>query len=277
MSLAAAGCLDVAFKRYARKSRSRGVYVALCGAVWTLLQLALFGALDAQPALDATTLGYGTAAGVVLTVANLLLIESLSHLDVSLGSTIYRLNTIGVVILSVLVLHEAAGPMKLAGIGLGVGAVWLLYEHRVPLDAARGMAFFLWLAIFASALRAIFGVVAKAGLSAGADGDTVLLIYAMTWVPAGLVYAWWREGGARITGPKLAYGAVSGILIFATANTLIAALKGGDVSTLAPIANLSFIVALLISAGLGMERLNVRKLAAVGLAGLAIVLLARVA
>ena len=46
------------------------------------------------------TVGYGLIAGPVLALANILLIESLAHLDVSLGSTIYSLNTIGFVVLS---------------------------------------------------------------------------------------------------------------------------------------------------------------------------------
>ncbi|MCP5093843.1 MAG: EamA/RhaT family transporter, partial [Gammaproteobacteria bacterium] len=102
LSLTAAGFLDVSFKRYSRKERSRGVYVFGCGLVWTVLQLGLLAARDLAPAVDAVSVSYGIAAGVLVAAANLLLIESLKHLDVSLGSTIYRLNTIGVVVLSVL-------------------------------------------------------------------------------------------------------------------------------------------------------------------------------
>ena len=47
-----------------------------------------------------TTVAYGLISSPVLVLANILLIESLAHLDVSPGSTIYRLNTIGFVVLS---------------------------------------------------------------------------------------------------------------------------------------------------------------------------------
>ena len=53
-----------------------------------------------EPTFDMTTVSYGLIAGPVLVLANILLIESLAHLDVSLASTIYRLNTIGIVVLS---------------------------------------------------------------------------------------------------------------------------------------------------------------------------------
>ncbi len=47
-----------------------------------------------------TMVGYGLIAGPMLVLANILLIESVAHLDISLGSTIYKLNTIGFVVLS---------------------------------------------------------------------------------------------------------------------------------------------------------------------------------
>ena len=55
---------------------------------------------DLEPTFDMTTVAYGLIASTVLALANILLITSLAHLDVSLGSTIYRLNTIGFVVLS---------------------------------------------------------------------------------------------------------------------------------------------------------------------------------
>ncbi len=275
LSLVSAGCLDVSFKRFSRKSRSRGIYVAFCGIVWTALQLAYVSSQDIEIRLDAVTVGYGAAAGLVVAVANLLLIESLTHLNVSMGSTIYRLNTIGVIILSVLVLGEPLGALKVLGILCGIFAVWVLYEQPAAAVAVKGAVACFWLAVAASALRAIFGVTAKAGLTAGADANTMLLLYAVAWVPSGLAYAWWREGRVRITATKVAYGAVSGFLLYLTANFLIAAMAFGDVSVVAPIANLSFIVALLISAGMGMEQLTPRKGAAIAIAGVAIYLLAQ--
>jgi len=277
LSLAAAGCLDVSFKRFSRKSRSRGIYVAFCGVSWTMLQLVYFVSQDIAITFDGITLGYGIVAGLVLALANLLLIESLTHLHVSMGSTIYRLNTIGVIILSVLVLGEPLGMLKVLGVMCGIFAVWVLYERPRGGDTVKGAVAFFWLAVAASALRAIFGVVAKDGLSAGADADAMLLLYAMAWIPCGLVYAWRREGQVRITASKLAYGAVSGLLLCLTANFIIAAMTTGDASVVVPIANLSFVVALLISTAMGMEALTLRKGGAIAVAGIAIFLLAQAA
>ena len=275
LSLAAAGCLDVTFKSFSRKTRSRGMFVFGCGIVWSCLQLGWFAAQGTGPSFDAPTLVYGIAGGILVAAANILLIESLTHLDVSLGSTIYRLNTIGVVILSFLILGESLGMLKSAGILCGILAVLALYDWNKPSQPFDPVKLFFWLAVSASMLRALFGIVAKAGIVAGADTSTMLLVYAFSWVLCGLLYAYFREKRVRLTWKKVAYGLLSGGLLCIVANSLIAALEHGEVSLVAPIANLSFVVALAISAAIGLEQLNARKGFAVGGAVLSILLLAQ--
>ena len=270
LSLAAAGVLDVSFKRYSRKARSRGTYLAICGAVWGVLQLGYYFAYDIGTSFDANTIWFGTSAGLCLAMANLTFIESLGHLNVSVGSTIYRLNTVGVVILSVLLLGEPIGIFKVLGLLVAIVAVWMLYDSPVGKEVYEKVTVFLWLAILASALRAVFGVVAKAGLNAGVNAETVLLIYAVSWIPAGLIYGILRERDIKLSRENIAYGTASGIILCLVANFIIGAMKLGDVSTVVPIANMSFIVALVISVILGMEKLTWRKSQAVFLAGVAI-------
>ena len=127
LSLAAAGCLDVTFRRFSLKERSRGMYVFGCGFVWLVLQLTYFTITDAQIRLDEETILYGLLTGALLVLANILLIESLTGLDVSLGSMIYRLNTIGVVAISFVLLSEDVGFIKVLGVGIGVAAILILY------------------------------------------------------------------------------------------------------------------------------------------------------
>ena len=103
LSLFSAGCLDVSFKRYSRKARSRGIYLAICGVTWTALQITYFVSQNVALIFNFVTLIYGLAAGIILALANLLLIESLTALNLSVGSTIYRLNTVAVVFLSLII------------------------------------------------------------------------------------------------------------------------------------------------------------------------------
>lgn len=273
LSLCFAGINDVAFKRYSVKDRSRGMLVFGIGLVWVLLQGSTILYKGGMPQTDGTTLIYGLLAGTILTLSNILLIESLTHIEISLGSTIYRLNTVGVAIFSVLFLHEDFGLAKATGIGCGVFAV-LLMAYQPPKSAdGHSHGLFIGAVVLASLMRAIYGVLSKAGLNNGADADTMLLLAAGSWVIGGALYARLREGRFRMTGKKAAYALISGMLVYLIVNFLIAAVALGEASVVIPIANMSFIAALLISVVLGMERLSVKKSLAVGCAIVSIWLL----
>ena len=64
------------------------------GLIWTLAQWSLALIQDTPIEFNNATLIFGLMAGTFVTISNLLLLESLRHINVSLGATIYRLNTI---------------------------------------------------------------------------------------------------------------------------------------------------------------------------------------
>ena len=274
LSLLSAGINDVVFKRYSRKDRSRGVYIFGIGVVWTCLQVGTFKLRGASFSGDGVTLGFGLLAGLLLTGSNILLLESLTRIQVSLGATIYRLNTIGVVILSFLLLHEPLGWLKILGILCGIGGVLLLY-HR---GEGRGhlSVLFCGLAVAASLLRAGYGVVSKAGILQLADPQSMLLLIAASWIVGGAGYALIREGGFRLSGKKIAYSVLSGVLVFLIVNFLMLAIERGQASVVIPIANMSFVVALFLSAALKMEALTLRKGLAMVCAAGSIALLSKI-
>ena len=272
VSLAAAGCLDVTFRRFSLKLRSRGMYVFGCGLVWLVLQLTYLSITEVQLRLDEVTVMYGLLTGVFLVLANILLIESLTGLDVSLGSMIYRLNTIGVVAISFVLLGEDVGFIKLLGVGIGIAAVLILYRRG---DGVSIPILFFVMAVVASASRAIYGVASKVALEQGASAEGLLVIAATSWIVGGFAYAAFREKRIRITGKKAVYAVVSGFLAFAVVNALIEALKHGEASVVVPIANLSFVVAMLLSVFLGMEELSGRKYLAIGCAAMSVFLMAQ--
>lgn len=280
-SLLFAGLLDVVFKRYSSKTRSRGMVICGIGVVWLVLQIGFLKLNGVPLSLRGIDIGYGLAAGVMVTLSNIFLMESLTHLQVSLGSTIYRLNTIGVVILSALFLGESLATLKIAGIAVGLVGIFLLYRSDAKMNrAVDGLAVanvFFWVAISASLLRACYGVTTKAGLENGANATTLLLIAAVCWIIGGFAYAALREKRVRITVQKLGYSVIAGILVFLNVNCLIAAMARGEVSIVASIANLSFVIALLISVALKWERLNMSKISAVTCAAGSIFLLAQAA
>ena len=264
LSLFFAGLNDVFFKKYAQKERSRGMYVLGIGITWTVLQVFTLILKDVPFALNSITFTYGLAAGLFLTLSNILLLHSLTHIDVSLGSTIYRLNTIGVVILSFFVLHEPFGPMKFIGVTCGTIAVLFLYQKRDNTNHINYSLSFFWAVIIASIFRATYGVVTKAGILAEADPELMLLLISSSWIVGGACYATYREKRFRFTKKKAAYSILSGILVFFIVNFLMLAIEHGQASVVIPIANMSFVIALFISVTLKMERLILRKCCAIG-------------
>jgi drug/metabolite transporter (DMT)-like permease len=275
LSLLFAGFLDVMYKRYSRVARSRGMFLMGMGITFCTLQLLSAWVFGDALSISTATLVYGLAAGALVTASNILLIESFTHLDVSLGSTIYRLNTVGVVLLSWIFLAESLPMLKLTGIAFGVIAALLLYQHHSQQSVRHDAILFFWLAVLASVFRAGFGVLSKAGIIADGSAATMMIIAAACWIVGGYFYALIREADTTINPTIVNYCLVSGSLVFMVINTLYAALARADASIVIPIANLSFVVALLISVLLKMEQLTMRKLTALALAMVAVTLLSQ--
>lgn len=276
LSLLFAGVNDVIFKKYSSKDRSRGMYVFGIGIIWTFLQIIVLNIQEISFSYDFVSISYGLTAGLLLTVSNILLLESLTNIDVSLGSTIYRLNTVGVVILSFFVLHEPLGSFKIVGIICGLIAVLFLFNKGKKTYQDINFTMFFLIAVAASLIRASYGIITKMGISSNAEPNIMLLLISLSWIIGGALYAKLRERRFKITRKKIIYSIVSGILVFLIVNFLMLALEHGQASIVIPIANMSFIFALLISITLRMELLTFRKCFAVGFAVVSIILLAKV-
>jgi len=273
LSLVFAGLNDVVFKRYSSKIRSRGMYIFGTGIVWTFLQTIAFVIKGSSLSYDPMSLGFGLFAGLFLVISNILLLESLTHIDISLCSTVYRLNTIGVVILSFILLNEHMGAVKICGILLGIIAVTLLFQRpSASLNISRFPLFFT-LAIGASTMRALYGVISKAALIRYSDPQTMLFIISSCWIVGGAIYAGFKEKRFRLTGKKAVYSLISGSLVFLIVNSLMLAVEYGEASVVIPIANMSFTVAIAVSLVMKTERLNRKKVAAIIIAIASIIFL----
>ena len=273
LSLLCAGVLDVLFGRYSGKRPVTGAYLIGIGLVVVLGQAVALTVARVPFAWNADAALWGTLAGAVLMCANALLIESLAGINVSLGSTIYRLNTIAVVVFAIAFLNEALTAPKLAGVMLGVVAVVLLYHRGGRGGDNRLLRLSVWLAIAAAMLRAAFGVLAKIGVSDGTDPFLLMIYIGMGWTVAAIVYAAVRRKRAAVNSGVVRYAIMSGTLVCLVASFLLLGLRIGEASVVIPIANMSFVAALMISAASGMERFTAQKLLAVASAALAITLL----
>ena len=245
------------------------------GLIWTLAQWSLAQILDTPIEFNNVTLIFGLMAGAFVTLSNLLLLESLRHIEVSLGATIYRLNTIGVILLSFVFLNEPFGWFKGFGILIGLIAVLFLYQGEISSSNQKQLLFFVGLAVVASFFRAAFGVSTKAGFLEGADRNSMLLIISSSWIVGGAVYALWRERRFRITWEKTRFICLSSFLVVGVTNFLMLALQFGDASIVIPIANMSFVIALLLSVTLKMETFTTAKMWAMAFAIVSILCLAK--
>ena len=273
LSLVIGGLNEVVFKRYSARERSRGMMICGVGVVWAVLLITDVTIRGDVIVFNSTSWTFGLVAGILVAIANILLLESLRHMEVSLGSTIYRLNTIAVVFLSVIFLGESLSLIKLAGVGCGVIAVLLLYRQQHSTGFHQTLKTGLIIVIAGALLRAVYGVVTKAGLSEGADADTLMLISALCWIISGLLYAVVIEHRYSITRAKLVYSLVSGLLVYGIVKTLVKALSLGEASVVITIANMSFLMALLVALVLKMEALSPKKIIAMIFAISAITLL----
>ena len=274
-SLLLTGFNDVLFKRYTTGGRSIGIYVFGVGLLWTLAQWSLAQIQETPIEFNNATLIFGLMAGVFVTISNLLLLESLRHIKVSLGATIYRLNTIGVILLSFVFLNEPFGWFKGFGILIGLIAVLFLYQGEISSSNQKQLLLFVGVAAVASFCRAAFGVSTKAGFLEGADRNSMLLIISSNWIVGGAVYALWRERRFRITWEKTRFICLSSFLVVGVTNFLMLALQHGDASTVIPIANMSFVIAILLSVALKMETFTTTKMWAMALAVGSILCLAK--
>ena len=101
----------------------------------------------------------GVIAALFVTASNILLLECLGHLPTSMGSTIYRLNTIPLVIMAFFFLGEDISLIKGLGIGAGLLTVILLYKpDEKSLNQLNRFGLFLILIIIASCVRALYGI-----------------------------------------------------------------------------------------------------------------------
>lgn len=270
--LLVAGVLDVVFKLYSRLPRSRGLLIFGVGVVWAVLHIASVTLFSAGGfVFDSPTLFYGAIAAVFVTVSNILLVESFTHLPVSLASTIYRLNTVPLVILAMLMLGEQLSLMELCGVLMAIAAVLVLHQRNPDSAYPR---LFLGIIILASVMRASYGLTTKLGLQNGAHADTLILIGAIGWCIGGPVYALLRERHLLpVDRSVVGYSLGAGILVFGVVSLLTNALRFGDASVVVPISNMGFIAALGIAFAKKLETPTWRKALGVLGAVVAIILL----
>ncbi len=289
--LLATGLLDLVFKLYSSAGYSRGLMMAGVGFIWACLQILTMFAGNSAFSFDSTTILFGGFAAILLLASNLLLLECLGRLPVSIASTVYRLNTVPLVLMAVLLLGERPGFYGWFGVSLGLVSVFLLYtkpeEHsagsiavpdstsaRIPPGKQHALSIWFLLIIAASCIRALYGITSKAGLSNGAAAETMMFLSAAGWFLGGLVYYRMVDTRQAASFKSIKLIVAAGILVFVIVWFLTKALSLADAVSVMPIANMGFVAAFAFALLLRLEQPTPRKLTAILVAMVSISLIA---
>ncbi len=258
-SMVCAGVNDFVFKKYVSKTHSKGVYLSLIGVAWALIFYAISlssGGLK----LDPNTVVYSIVCGFFSIAAQILLLESLKRIDASIGSTIYRLNFVVVIILAPMFLGELLTPLRFTGSLLAVGSVLFLLKNNARQNRHHSHKFsFLYLAIIASILRGLMGVFYKIALNHNIDVNTFLFINPLLWISGGLIHAVFFERDLSISKETVIYSGISGFLVAGIVLFLLLAVKEGETIIAVPLSQLSFIITLALSTWLLREKMTSLK------------------
>ena len=278
---------DFVFKLFARKPRSRGIFIFTVGVVLTALLVALSVLIMIfQPDWWndywwnenwKTTLFWGVICGLCSVVGNIFLIESMSRLSAGVCSTVYRLNLALVIPLAVICFHESPVWYQWIGVALALAAVLAFMPVGEKKPAGRKSDYAML--ILAMALRAGMGIGYKYAFDcAHASKMGVQIVNGVAWIVCGLIYYFIRERkrfGARafIDGKMLGYGAGSGVLVTGIIFFMAWSLAQGDASIVLPIQQMSFLATFFLSVAFLKEKVTIRKVAALGCGVAALLLL----
>ena len=263
---------DLVFKSVRRDNPVHaGRFVAGIGVIWTLV-FALPLLFSDQPSQWQGWF-YALLAGGASAAANIMLIDCLARVDVGVGSTVYRLNLVWVMILSFLFLDESLTVAKMAAMTLGLLAILLLsgVSSGLSLKAIVQPAFKVLL--LASVLRALMGFFYKLALADGMGQKELLVVSGVCWIVAGVASAW----PSRQDGPVIAYSRwvlLSGVLVCGIVFFLSRALACTDASVAVPISQFNFVGTAALGIILFNEPLTLRKGAGLAAACVAVLLLA---
>ena len=251
---------DFVFKLFARKPRSRGIFVFVIGVAWAAASLLL---PDLKGISWQTTILWGIISGLFSVIGNLLLIEAMGKQSAGLCSTIYRLNLALVVPGAWILFKENNTLLQSIGIAAAFAAVLFFLPGSNSGEKHRDAKLGLILVIIAAVLRAGMGLSYKYAFNAGASANGINMVNGICWIVGGLIYYLLRERSRTdIECWKLkvaGYGLLSGLFVFGIVFFMANSVKLGNASIVLPIMQMSFILTFILSAIFLKEKLTVYK------------------
>jgi uncharacterized membrane protein len=219
---------------------------------------------------------WGSLAGGFYFVGFYFFIRSLAAGAVSTNATIFRLNFIVTVTLSIALLGERLTAMRIAGLALALAATWLLVgtgsrAGSVPSAAQRKSLIQVMVATFAFGTATFFHTI---GLRSGAGPEILMVAQAAVFMPLATAVVFQATGTLRLPAVTFKYSLPASIALLCATLFLLRSLVLGQASAVVPIAQMGFIVAALLGIFVLREAVTLRKAAGLAFALCALAALA---
>jgi uncharacterized membrane protein len=219
---------------------------------------------------------WGGVAGLFILIGFYNYSRSLRTGSVSVIAPVFRLNFIVTAALAIGWLGEPLTSQKPIGFLLALTAGWMLLGGRLPAGPADS----------ATARRSLIQVIGatvamgaanfchKLGLVGGATPETMLVAQAVVFSILVTVLAYRMNGTIRPPAGFAIHSGPAAIVLTAAFLFLLHGMKHGDASVVVPIAQMGFVVAAVLGAVFFKEPWTARKIAGLGAATAALLVLA---
>jgi len=189
----------------------------------------------------------------------------------SVAVPVFRLFFIVSALLTILLLGESLSPIKLTGLLSAVAAVWCLLggvasNTEITTNAKVQL-------IIATVCAGIPFYLFKLALNQGASPATVLVAQTLGGALIATVVSCWIDKGFKPSKVSVIHGVAFGAINTLGFGLLVEAMARGEASILVPIAQLSFLIAVLVGLVWYREKVSARKLMGIGFAVSAVLLL----
>ncbi len=188
-------------------------------------------------------------------------IEALRYLPTNIVYPVTRLNTVLVVLFSLVYFKDSLNGYQIAGIFLAIGVILTLTrfseEERKESRNFRKGFLLIGLAVLSGAVAAVSSKFAALYTNSMAF---IALTYALSMLfSVGLQKPFEKGGASRRYGEALLIGFLVGLVNFAAFVTLLSAMKTGPLSIIVPVVGMNFVLANLLAAVVYRERLTLLK------------------
>ncbi len=217
---------------------------------------------------------WGSLAGALYFVGFYFFIRSLASGSVSTNATVFRLNFIVTVSLSIALLGERLTVMRLAGLVFALLATWLLVGNgagAAPGQNQRTSLLQVGIATVAFGTATFFHTV---GLRSGAGPEILMVAQAAVFMPLATLVVFQAKRSLQVPWATFQYSIPASIALLCATLFLLRGLALGHASALVPIAQMGFLVAALLGIFVLREAVTLRKAAGLAFALFALTALA---